>query len=142
RMLMFEPGNPRQRDSLEPDRRLDSAQTVPSGDVVERALAGRQDLRAIRLAVEVDQVAVRQARNSALPDATVRVDYSLRAAGGTELLRENGFTGGVTGNVQRSFGSVLKDLARSRYPTWSVEVAVTYPLGTATAEARTARAMV
>jgi outer membrane protein len=140
RMLMFEPGNPRERDPLEPDRRLDSAQTAASGDVIEQALAGRQDLRTIRLSLEVDQIAVRQARNDALPDATVRVDYSLRAAGGTELLRENGFTGGVTGSVQRSFGSVLDDLARSRYPTWSVEVGFTYPLGAAAAEARTARA--
>jgi outer membrane protein len=68
RMLMFEPGSPRQRDLLEPDRR--------------------------------------------------------------------------PGSVQRSFGSVLEDLARRRYPTWSVEVGVTYPLGTSTAKANTARAMV
>jgi outer membrane protein TolC len=142
RMLMFEPGNPRERDPLEPDRRLDSAQTAPSGNVIEQALASRQDLRAIRSAVEVDRIVVRQARNDALPDVTLRVDYSLRAAGGTELLRENGFTGGVTGSVQRSFGSVLEDVARSRYPTWSVGVAVNYPLGTAAAEASTARGLV
>jgi outer membrane protein TolC len=48
----------------------------------------------------------------------------------------------VTGIVQRSFVSVLDDLARSRYPTWSVELAVSYPLGTARAEATTARAVV
>ena len=37
---------------------------------------------------------------------------------------------------------MLDDLARTRYPTWSVELAVSYPLGTARAEANTARAVV
>jgi outer membrane protein TolC len=142
RLLIFEPGDPRYRNALEPDGRLDDIVAAPPDDIVERALAGRQDLRTIRSLVEVDRITVRQARNDALPDATVRVDYSLRASGGTELLRDTGFSGAVTGSVQRSFASVLDDLARTRYPTWSVELAVSYPLGTARAEAAAARATV
>ena len=88
RMLIFDPGDPRYRDALEPDGRLDDTVAAPPDDIVERALAGRQDLRTIRRLVEVDQINVRQSRNDALPDATLRVDYSLRASGGTELLRE------------------------------------------------------
>jgi outer membrane protein len=142
RLLIFDPGDPRYRDALEPDGRLDDPVAASPDDIVERALAGRQDLRTIRQLVEVDQINVRQSRNDALPDATVRVDYSLRASGGTELLRDTAVTGVVTGSVQRSFASVLDDLARTRYPTWSVELAVSYPLGTARAEASTARAVV
>jgi outer membrane protein TolC len=142
RLLIFDPGDPRYRDALEPDGRLDDTVAAPPADIVERALAGRQDLRTIRQLVEVDQITVRQSRNDALPDATLRVDYSLRATGGTELLRDTAVTGAVTGSVQRSFASVLDDLARSRYPTWSVELAVSYPLGTAKAEASTARAVI
>jgi outer membrane protein TolC len=142
RLLILDPADPRYRDPLEPDGRLEDTVAAPPDDIVERALAARQDLRTIRSLIEVDRITVRQSRNDALPDATVRVDYSLRASGGTELLRETGFSGGVTGVVQRSFGSVLDDLARSRYPTWSVELAVSYPLGTARAEATTTRARV
>jgi outer membrane protein len=142
RMLIFDPGDPRQRGALEPDGRLDGTVAAPADDIVERALGGRQDLRTIRSLVEVDRITVRQSRNDALPDATVRLDYSLRATGGIELVRETGFSGPVTGSVQRSFGSVLDDLARTRYPTWSVELAVSYPLGTTRAEATTARAVV
>jgi outer membrane protein TolC len=142
RLLIFDPGDPRHHDALEPDGRLDDIVAARSDDVVERALAGRQDLRTIRSLAEVDRIGVRQSRNDALPDATVRLDYSLRATGGTELLRETGFSGPVTGSVQRSFGSMLDDLARTRFPTWSIELAVSYPLGTARAEATTARAVV
>ena len=48
RMLIFDPGDPRHRDALEPDGRLDDTVAAPPDDIVERALAGRQDLRTIR----------------------------------------------------------------------------------------------
>ncbi|HLA13711.1 MAG TPA: TolC family protein, partial [Gemmatimonadaceae bacterium] len=59
--------------------------------------------------------------------------------GGTERLRGSGFPGPITGTSRRDLSSVLNDLARTRYPSWSVELAVSYPLGTARAEVDAAR---
>jgi outer membrane protein TolC len=50
--------------------------------------------------------------------------------------------GPVVDTVDRGFGSVIGDLARLRYPAWSVQLSVSYPLGMAAAEANAARASV
>jgi outer membrane protein TolC len=140
RMLILEPAEARTAAPLEPDLPTEVPPPAVPADLVERALAGRQDLQAMRSSLDIDGINIRQSRNDALPDASLRIAYALRGTGGTELLRENGFANPVTGSLQRSFASVLDDLARTRYPTWSVELAVSYPLGTARAEANTARA--
>jgi outer membrane protein len=72
----------------------------------------------------------------------LRVNYGVSGAGGTELLRAPGFPGPVIGTDARNFSSVLDDLARRRYPSWSLGLAITYPLGTARAEADAARVSV
>jgi len=90
----------------------------------------------------MDRIEVRQHRSDALPDAALTATYAAQAAGGTELLRQGGITGSVTGSIEGGFASVLNDLAARRYPTWSVQLGVRYPIGTARAEAATARAVV
>ncbi len=142
RMLIVADGDARMNDPFEAEVRLGAAVAMPASDVVAGALAGRQDLEAIRLTVETDRIAVRQHRSDALPDVALTAAYTLQAAGGTELLRQGGFTGPVIGRIDGSFASVLDDLAALRYPAWSVQLGVSYPLGTARAEASAARAMV
>jgi outer membrane protein TolC len=141
RLLIAHPASPEYRAPLEPDVPA-PVMTPAHPDATARALSDRQDLKDLRTAAAIDALSERQYRNETLPDATVRVGYSLQGTGGTELLRENGFGGPVIGMLQRNYGSVLGDVARLRYPTWSVQLAVGYPLGTAAAEGNAARARV
>ena len=140
RMLMLEPEDPRSTQSLDASREPIPPDAGASNASVARAIAGRQDLRAIRAGLGIDDVTIRQLRDEKLPDVSLRLGYALAATGGTELLRASGVTGPVTGSLDRGFPSVLDDLGRFRFPTWSVELAVSYPLGTARADVATARA--
>ena len=69
----------------------------------------------------------------------LQVNYSLNGAGGTELLRDQGFLGPVTGTEVTSFGSVLGDLLSNDFPTWRVGVTLRYELGNSFAKANLQR---
>ncbi|HEX7941448.1 MAG TPA: TolC family protein, partial [Gemmatimonadaceae bacterium] len=142
RVLMLDPSATEYRAPFEPVDSSASRSSQAGVEAVARALAERLDLKVLRTSVAIDAVNVRQFRNDTLPDATVIADYSVQGAGGTELLRDAGLGTPVTGTLQRGFGSVLDDLTRFRYPAWSVQLSVGYPLGTSAAEANAARARV
>jgi outer membrane protein len=137
RLHIFDPLAPAGDLELEPE--VPAAQSPVTADAMKRALAERHDLQALQTSMAIDAINIRRFRNDSLPEASVRVDYALRGAGGTELLRAAGFPGPVIGTDARAFSSVLDDLARRRYPSWSLELAIRYPLGTARAEADAAR---
>src|SRR4029079_11065727 len=59
---------------------------------------------------------------------------------GTQFLRAGGFPGLVTGTRDSSFGSAVAQAFGPDYPTWSVGVSVSYPLGRSYEEASLARA--
>ena len=58
------------------------------------------------------------------------------------MIREPGIGTPVIGSLEHGFGPVLGDLARFRYPGWSVGVSVGYPVGAGVAKASAARAQV
>src|SRR4029079_10374056 len=59
---------------------------------------------------------------------------------GTQFLRAGGFPGLVTGTRDSSFGSAIAQAFSPDYPTWSVGVTVSYPLGRSYEQASFARA--
>jgi len=118
--LAFDPTDPRSTMMLEPST-VEPESPETSG-AVDRALSNRQDLVALRASIEIDDISLRRARNDTLPDASVRAGYSLRGLGGGD------------------YSAVLDDLVRSRYPAWSLELSVSYPVGRARAEAEAAQA--
>jgi outer membrane protein TolC len=109
---------------------------------VRNALSSRYDLA--RAGRELENVAtdVQFHENQKLPD--VRVETSYRGAGlaGTQFLRSGGFPGVITGTQRRSFGDALGQVFSPDYPTWSLGVTVSYPLGRSYEEASLARAQV
>ena len=78
--------------------------------------------------------------NQRLPDVRLETSYRGSGLGGTEFLRTGGFPGVVTGTRNRSFGDALGQAFTPDYPTWSVGVTVSYPLGRSYEEASLARA--
>jgi HAE1 family hydrophobic/amphiphilic exporter-1 len=108
---------------------------------VTRALAERTDLRQLRDAISTVNAAEKLAGNQKLPDVRANASYQASGLGGTEVLRTGGFPGTIVGpGAVTPFGSVLDQLFRSNYPTWSFGVSVSYPIGGSVAEANHARA--
>src|SRR5213079_3085554 len=70
----------------------------------------------------------------------LETSYRGSGLGGTQFVRAGGFPGVVTGTRERSFGDAVGQAFSPDYPTWSVGVTVSYPLGRSYEEASFARA--
>src|SRR5204863_6522541 len=91
-------------------------------------------------AVETTTLSQKMAGNQRLPDIRANASYQASGLGGTEVLRTGGFPGTIVGPGSiTTFGSVLDQLFRSDYPTWSVGISVSYPIGGSVDEANYAR---
>ena len=107
---------------------------------VRNALQMRTDLQQARKSLEANDISIRFFRNQTLPDVTASFDYGLTGLGGTQFTRGAGFPGPIIGQTQRSFGSVLGDLFGNQFPSWTLALNVSYPLGRSQQEASLARA--
>jgi len=142
RMLVLDMTN---RDSwnvrLEP---VDSPPTAtPSIDLdaaVSRALSTRTDLRRAQKDIENASLNAKLADNQKRPDVRLNAAYQANGLGGTQVLRTGGFPGTIVGPGDGiGFGNVLGQLFSSDFPTWSVGVSVSYPLGDSVEQANAAR---
>jgi outer membrane protein len=106
---------------------------------VRNALERRTDLLQTRKTLEANDINVRYYRNQSLPDVTATLDYGLTGLGGTRFIRGPGIPGDVIGQAARSFGSVLGDLFGNQYPSWTLGLNVSYPIGVSSQEASLAR---
>jgi outer membrane protein len=114
--------------------------TVNLDAAVRNALQMRTDLQQARKSLEVNDISIRYFRNQELPDVTASFDYGLSGLGGTQFTRGPGFPGPITGQTQRGFGSVVGDLFQNQFPSWTLALNVSYPLGRSQQEANLARA--
>lgn len=142
RALIYDPSSPDfWTQKLQP---TDQATFIPvpvdADAAIRTALDRRTDLVRSRKQIEANDVNIRYYRNQALPDINAIVDYSAIGIGGTQFQRGEGFPGPVTGQTQRSFGSVLQDAFGNAFPTWTFALQLNYPIGTSNSEAALARA--
>lgn len=107
---------------------------------VARALENRTDVIQTRKQVESADINIRYYSNQRLPDVNVQATYGLVGLGGTQFAFGSGFPPPVLGQTQRSFQSVLGDVFRNEFPSWTVGVTLGYPIGRSAAEAGLARA--
>jgi outer membrane protein TolC len=97
---------------------------------VRNALEKRTDLRSAKTSLANVESSLTFYKNQTLPQVNLEVDYGTTGVGGTQFQREPGFPPGpVIGEVTRGFWTVQGDVWTSDYPTWTVGVNVTYPLG-------------
>src|SRR5439155_2718158 len=108
---------------------------------VSAALRDRADLLRARKDIDTARTGVRYAGNQRLPDVRLNANYLASGLGGTRIQRAGGFPGTIIGpGPVTSFGTVLNQLFSSDYPTWTVGVSVSYPIGQSSEEANYARA--
>jgi outer membrane protein len=128
---------------LEPADRVPPIGVQPDVDAaVRRALAERADIVEARRQIENTETSILLARNETMPDLRAQATYLTNGQGGTRLLRTGGFPGSIIGVDRTSFGSVLAQVLSADYPTWSVGLTLTYPVGRSVEEANLARARI
>jgi hydrophobic/amphiphilic exporter-1 (mainly G- bacteria), HAE1 family len=128
---------------IEPADRVPTVAAPPDVDAaVRRALAERTDLSRARDQIQISETSVELSRSQTLPDLRVQANYLGNGAGGTRLIREGGFPGTVVGSASTSFGSTLGQVFSGDFPTWTVGLQFSYPLGNSTAQANLARSRI
>jgi outer membrane protein len=107
---------------------------------VATALNERSDLARAGHELENARTNVEFLGNQTLPDVRLETSYRGSGLAGTQLVRSGGFPGILTGTRNLSFGNALGQAFSADYPTWSVGVTVSYPLGRSFEQASLARA--
>lgn len=128
---------------LEPADRVPPVGPAPDVDAaVRRALTDRTDLVRARKEIEINETGILLARSETKPDLRLEANYLTDGAGGTRLVRTGGFPGTVVGSDMTRYADVLGQVLTFDYPTWTVGMTFSYPLGKSAAEANLARARI
>jgi outer membrane protein len=101
-------------------------------DAVRRALAERTDLDMARKNVQQNDITYKFVRNQLLPQADLVATWGLQGLGGTQLVRaagENEINSEVVSTLPGGFGNALSSLFNNDYPTWSVQLRFSTPIG-------------
>lgn len=117
-------------------------QAVDVNDAVRKAIANRTDIQASKTSLERNDVSIRFFRNQILPQVNATASYRSNAVGGVFLSPVSFTQPGSARTVlgQQGFGSVLGDILTNSFPTWTVGLTLSYPLGTSSQETNLARA--
>jgi outer membrane protein TolC len=131
------------RMRLDPVEAPSAVGAAPDVDAaVARALGQRYDLARAEHELENARSTVDFLRNQRLPDVRLETSYRSNGLGGTQFLRTGGFPGLITGTRRQGLDDALGQVFTSDYPTWSLGVTVSYPLGRSYEAASFARAQV
>jgi HAE1 family hydrophobic/amphiphilic exporter-1 len=115
------------------------ARTIDIESAVRTALEMRTDVQQAEKQLETADINLRLYRDETLPDVTANFNYGLTGLGGTQFLRGTGFPGPIIGQTQRGFTTVLGDLFRNDFPSWTATLNVSYPIGSTPQEVNLAR---
>jgi outer membrane protein TolC len=110
--------------------------------VVAKAVNERYDVARAENDVSNAASTIEFLSNQKLPDLRLETSYRGNGLGGSQLLRTGEFPGTIVGRTGSGFGDVLGQVLGRDYPTWSVGVTVSYPLGRAYEEVSAVKATV
>lgn len=123
------------------DRPGTQPEPIDIESAVRNALANRVDIAVAKRSLEQNEIGLRNLRNSTLPALDLIGLYNLQGRGGTEFQRQ-GIGGAIINTVPGGYFDALSNIGSLTAPTWSVRLALTYPLGQSSQEASYARAKV
>ena len=108
---------------------------------VRRALAERTDILTAKKNLDSNDVLVRFYTDQGKPAVDLNASYGAQGLGGTSLVRTgSGVDSVITGRVPGGYNDALSALLDRAYPTWNLNVSVSYPIGGNQADAQRARA--
>jgi len=124
--------NPVERPSFQ-------AATVDIEAAVRRALSERNDLIQSRRSIESSGVNLKYLENQRLPALDLQASYGVQGLGGNQYER-SGLGGTPTLVSSGGYPSALNKLLSNDFPTWNLQVNLTYPIGNSSADAQVAAA--
>ena len=145
RLIVSGTEDPNWRAVLDPVDRPDfQSEQVDLEAAIRRALSERTDIAVAKKNIENNATTLTYLRNQALPIVDAQVNYGVQGVGGTQLIRSNGGVLGstVTSTIPGGINDAFSSLLSNRYPSWTVGLNLTYPIGTSTQDASVARARV
>jgi outer membrane protein TolC len=126
---------------LDPVEKPTGVGAVPDvAAAVARAMDERYDLARANNDLEKARTTVSFLNNQRLPDVRLETSYRGSGLGGTQFLRGGGFPGPIIGTRDRGLGGALGQVFTNDFPTWSVGLTVSYPIGHSFEAASFARA--
>ncbi|MES1255108.1 MAG: TolC family protein [Acidobacteriota bacterium] len=113
---------------------------------VRRALNERTDLAIAKKNLQQNDATVKYLRDQLLPQADLVASYGFTGLGGTfQQFSGTGLPGSprvVTDTIPGGYTDALSTLFHGKYPQWTVQMNLSYPLGLSAAQATVARARV
>jgi outer membrane protein len=109
---------------------------------VRRALDERTDLDQARRQLTSNDVTLSLLQNQRLPGLDLLASYGLQGIGGTRFVRDGGLGGDIIDTLPGGYVDALRLLRDRNFPNWTVQLNISYPLGTSTADAQYARARI
>jgi len=110
---------------------------------VRKALAERTDITAARKNLDSSDISIRYLKNTSMPALDLNASYGTQGLGGTAIVRTGPLGNQVVSQIiPGGYGDALSLLKAREYPTWNLNVTMTYPIGGSQAEAQHARAKV
>ena len=138
RLIVSETTDPIWRATIDP---IDVVQVQPTTIVLEsavtKALDQRTDLLTARKNLESNDVSIRYLRNQMMPALNATATLGTRGLGGNQFIRENGE---VVDTIPGGWPEAFAMMRQFDYPTWTVGMTFSYPLGKSSQEAAYARA--
>ena len=130
RTLIFEPGRDKFWDTaLVTTDQPEIGRPLPDVDAaVSHALKNRWDLVRARKDLENAQTTSHFYSNQRLPDLRVIANYQANGLSGDRLVR-SGFLGPVVSLVPGAYSDAMHQVWGRDYPTWTVGVTLSYPIG-------------
>lgn len=114
---------------------------VDLAGAIKAALSQRTDLLQSRRQLESSDVSLKLLHDQRLPAADLIASYGLQGIGGTQFQRQgSGLGSTVIGTIPGGYVDALSMLGKRDYPTWNLQVQMSYPIGTSNADAQYARA--
>jgi outer membrane protein TolC len=144
RLIVNGTDDPLWRAAVRPtDRPTFAPEPLDVEGAVRRALEGRTDLAQARKTIESNDVTLRFLGNQRLPALDLTATYGAQGLGGTQFIRQgSGLGSQIIGTVPGGYANAWNTLTGRDYPTWNLQLNVSYPIGGSAAEAQYARARV
>jgi outer membrane protein len=124
---------------------LPSLQPPPTDIIgaVRKAIAERTDVLTTRKNLDSNDVTMRYLHDQSRPAVDLNATYGAAGLGGTQYIRSGaGVDSVVTGTVPGGYLDALDVIGNRTYPTWNLNVTVSYPIGGNQAEAQYARSKI
>jgi outer membrane protein len=144
RIIVGGTSDPLWTSTLDPVDRPDfSPAPIDVNAAILKAQSTRTDVAQAKKNLAVNDETLKFLNDQTLPQADLVGRYGLAGQGGTEFLTSgSGITRTVTGTVPGGYSDALSTLFKRNFPTWSVSLNLSYPLGMSAQKAAIARAKI